>query len=150
MIEEKKIIQSFLSTGYSIVDFDNLKKLDKIKNEIFSLSRKILNIKNLQKDLFFDYTQNYIKPNNLNKFKIEIISKINSKRIIKDSYYDLSQKVLDIIVGNEIAMQKNINLSVQLPNDKNSVLPLHADTWSGNSPFETVIWLPLVDCKKTK
>ena len=27
---------------------------------------------------------------------------------------------------------------------------MHADTWSGVSPFEIVVWLPLVDCFKTK
>ena len=47
-------------------------------------------------------------------------------------------------------MQSRINLSIQLPKDDSSLLPIHADTWSGVSPFETVIWLPLVDCYKTK
>ena len=47
-------------------------------------------------------------------------------------------------------MQKKISLSIQLPNDNSSTLPVHADTWSGDSPFETVVWLPLVDCYKTK
>ena len=47
-------------------------------------------------------------------------------------------------------MQLRVNLSIQLPNDDSSLLPIHADTWSGVSPFETVIWLPLVDCFKTK
>ena len=28
--------------------------------------------------------------------------------------------------------------------------PLHSDVWSGDSPFEIVVWLPLVDCYKTK
>ena len=41
-------------------------------------------------------------------------------------------------------------MSVQLPHDKSALLPVHADTWSGVSPFESVIWLPLVDCQKTK
>ena len=36
------------------------------------------------------------------------------------------------------------------PKDKSSLLDVHADTWSGDSPFETVVWLPLVDCFKTK
>jgi sporadic carbohydrate cluster 2OG-Fe(II) oxygenase len=27
---------------------------------------------------------------------------------------------------------------------------VHADTWSGDSPFEVVVWLPLVDCYRTK
>ena len=62
----------------------------------------------------------------------------------------ISKKYLDILVGNELAIQKRINLSIQLPNDSSSLLPLHADTWSGVSPFETVIWLPLVDCYRTK
>jgi len=49
-----------------------------------------------------------------------------------------------------LAMQRRVNLSVQLPNDDSSLLPVHADVWSGDSPFEIVVWLPLVDCRKTK
>ena len=37
-----------------------------------------------------------------------------------------------------------------MPNDSSSLLPLHADTWSGVSPYEIVVWFPLVDCYKTK
>ena len=47
-------------------------------------------------------------------------------------------------------MQKNINLSIQCPNDDSSLLPIHSDTWDGNSPFEAVLWVPFVDCYKTK
>ena len=95
-MEEKKIIQSFLSSGYSIVEVNNLEMLNKIKDTIYDLSYAILNNKNLNKENFFDFTQNYIKPNNLNKFKIEIIKKINSKNTLKD-FYKLSEKVLDIL-----------------------------------------------------
>ena len=54
------------------------------------------------------------------------------------------------MIGNELAMQRRVNLSVQLPNDDSSLLPVHADVWSGDSPFELVMWLPLVDCRATK
>ena len=47
-------------------------------------------------------------------------------------------------------MQKGVNLSIQLPNDKSSLLTMHADTWSGDSAYEAVIWLPLVNCYKSK
>mgnify|MGYP001264131498 FL=1 len=57
---------------------------------------------------------------------------------------------MDEIVGNEVAIQRRVNLSIQLPNDNSSLLPVHADTWSGDSPFEAVLWLPLVDCYDTK
>jgi sporadic carbohydrate cluster 2OG-Fe(II) oxygenase len=53
-------------------------------------------------------------------------------------------------VGNELAMQLRVNLSIQFPGDESSLLPVHADTWSGDSPFELVVWLPLVDCYDTK
>ena len=47
-------------------------------------------------------------------------------------------------------MQLRINLSIQMPKDDSSLLPIHSDVWSGDSPFEGVIWIPLVDCYKTK
>ena len=47
-------------------------------------------------------------------------------------------------------MQLRTNLSIQIPNDNSSLLPIHADTWSGDSPFETVVWIPFVNCYNTK
>jgi sporadic carbohydrate cluster 2OG-Fe(II) oxygenase len=47
-------------------------------------------------------------------------------------------------------MQRRVNLSIQLPGDESSLLPVHTDTWAGDSPFEVVMWLPLVDCFATK
>jgi len=47
-------------------------------------------------------------------------------------------------------MQKNINLSIQFPNDNSSLLPIHSDVWSGDSPYEINLWIPLVNCYKTK
>ena len=55
-----------------------------------------------------------------------------------------------MIVGNEVCMQRSLNMSIQLPNDESALLPLHTDVWSGNSPYEVVFWLPLVDCYKSK
>ena len=37
-----------------------------------------------------------------------------------------------------------------MPKDKSSVLPIHSDVWSGVSPFDIVVWIPLVDCYNTK
>ena len=59
------------------------------------------------------------------------------------------QNILDVIVGNELVMQKRINLSIQLPNDSNALLPLHSDIWSGTTKTSCSL-IPLVDCFKTK
>ena len=42
-----------------------------------------------------------------------------------------------------IMMQKNINLSLQFPNDETSLLLIHSDVWSGDSAYEINLWLPL-------
>ena len=59
-------------------------------------------------------------------------------------YYKISKPLLEIILGNELAMQLRVNLSIQLPDDDSSLLPIHSDVWSGDLPFESVVWLPLL------
>ena len=44
---------------------------------------------------------------------------------------------------------KKINLSIQIPHDTKSMLPMHSDIYAGESPFEVVIWIPLMDVKKS-
>ena len=44
---------------------------------------------------------------------------------------------------------KKINLSIQIPNDTKSMLPMHSDIYAGESPFEVVVWIPLMDVKKS-
>ena len=79
----------------------------------------------------------------LNKHRVNIIKKINQDLIFKKNYFLSSKDILYTIVGNELSMQNRINLSIQLPKDNSSLLPLHSDIWSGDSPFEVVIWIPL-------
>ena len=69
---------------------------------------------------------------------------------LRKNYYFIAKDILDKIVGNELAMQMRVNLSIQMPNDDSSLLPIHADTWSGDSAYEVVVWIPLVDCYDTK
>ena len=92
---------------------------------------------------------NIIQPNNLNSFRMKLYSKFN-KPDFKKLYFELAKNKLELICGNELVMQRKINLSIQMPNDDSSLLGVHADTWAGDSPYEVVVWLPLVDCYKTK
>jgi len=149
-VKNINIIKDFVTKGYAVIDCYEFKKLNILKKRIYNLSLKIIGSNNFNSDKFFDEFHKYIKPKNLNEFKIKLINKINKESFFKDSYFEISRDILELIVGNELVMQKNLNLSIQLPKDSNSLLPLHADTWSGNSPFEVVIWIPLVDCINTK
>ena len=69
-----------------------------------------------------------------------MINEINKNKSLRVLYYKISKPILDIILGNELSMQSRINLSIQLPMDNSSLLPVHSDVWSGDFPFETVVW----------
>ena len=147
--KEKKTINKFARQGYYIFDIRNKKILEKIKNDIIKESSKLLK-KKLQKKNFFNFSQNYIKNSDLNNFRLKIYNKLNKDKNFLKNYYLLGREYIDLFCGNELAVQKRVNLSIQLPKDNSSILPIHTDVWSGNSPFELVLWIPLVSVKKTK
>ncbi len=141
----KNLINKFYKQGYFIFDIKNKKKLNFLRN--FIVKKIQLKIKDLKK---LEKTHNFIVPSDLNSIKMKIYSEINNNKKFLKEYYEISKKELEIICGNEIAMQRKINLSIQMPHDDSALLPVHSDVWSGCSPFEVVVWTPLVDCKKTQ
>tara|TARA_Y100001970_G_C14250263_1_gene871336 strand:+ start:49 stop:837 length:789 start_codon:yes stop_codon:yes gene_type:complete len=148
---EKKINKHYLENGYVIQDIENLDYLNWIREYFCKIIVSTFpKLRKEKKDYILNNIHKYIKVSDLNKFRLDIFNKINSNKQFRENFYKISKSLVDIIVGNEVAMQLRVNLSIQIPKDDTSLLPIHADTWSGVSPFETVIWLPLVDCYKTK
>ena len=147
MTNNSKYEKLFLKRGYLIEKVENMKSLNYIN---FKIKKKIKNLLNLKNTLNCNHLHKFVKEKNLNKIRLDLISHINKDKNFKNNYYKLAKSMLENIVGNELAIQKNINLSIQFPNDESSLLPLHSDTLSGDSPFESVLWIPLVDCYDTK
>ncbi|MEM6797746.1 MAG: sporadic carbohydrate cluster 2OG-Fe(II) oxygenase, partial [Acidobacteriota bacterium] len=99
---------------------------------------------------FLDSIGDRVGPEALNPLRLEVFRELNGRPWLRPAYFNLARRALSALVGNELAMQRRVNLSIQLPGDESSLLPLHADSWSGDSPYEIVLWLPLVDCRATK
>ena len=97
-----------------------------------------------------DNIHNYLDVKMLNEFRLYVYNKINNSKDFQKIYYNLAKNYLEILCGNELVMQKKCNISIQLPKDDSSLLPLHADVWVGDSEYEIVFWLPLVNVFKTK
>jgi len=150
--KEKKVSSEFEKKGFVIRNIEDSNSLSKIRKIFINSMKK--NLKLVQKfkneEDLLNMTHKNIGPEKLNAFRLKVINDINKTKNLRMLYYKISKPLLDVILGNELSMQLRINLSVQLPNDKNSLLPIHSDVWSGDSPFETVVWLPLVNCYKTK
>lgn len=143
---DKKIIKKFSEKGYLIFDIENKNNLLKIKNSINKIIKKsiksnTINLETIHKN---------VEQSKLNEFRLKVYNQLNKNKEFKETYFSLASKHLNIICGNELVMQRKVNLSIQMPNDDSSLLPLHSDVWSGCSPYEVVLWVPMVDCKKTQ
>jgi sporadic carbohydrate cluster 2OG-Fe(II) oxygenase len=145
--EEKKKTKIFLENGYIISKVENISSLKYIS----SLISKSINQQLKKKiSLNLNKTHQKISIEELNNFRLGIINKINKDKLLRYHYFNIAREALYVLAGNELMMQKNINLSIQFPNDNSSLLPIHSDVWSGDSPYEINLWVPLVNCYKTK
>jgi len=149
--EDRQISKDYLDKGFFIGPVANKEALEWIRKAFEAIVKKELGIsKNIDMIDILNLTHEKIDVSALNDFRLSMISKVNALPGFRQKYYEIAKPYLDILVGNELAMQSKVSLSIQLPNDDSSLLPVHADTWSGDSPFEVVVWIPLVDCYKTK
>lgn len=150
---ENKLSELLKKKGYLIVKLKDLKPLEYLRNTVIKNTTKICKIKypeNNEKEYFLNNFHKKIKSSKLNDYRVKIINSINKDINFKKNYFLSSKDTLYNLVGNELSMQTRINLSIQTPKDKTSLLPIHSDIWSGDSPFEVVVWIPLVNCYKTK
>lgn len=153
--EEKKITTEFLEKGYVIIplaqDSNNEFVVDKLREAIFKFSVDYLKLPSTTPmEDFFNHTEKYLNVDQANDLKLKLITLTSKEGRYHPDLYHSAKKYLDIIVGNEVCMQRSLNISIQLPQDESALLPIHSDVWAGNSPYEVVFWLPLVNCFKSK
>jgi sporadic carbohydrate cluster 2OG-Fe(II) oxygenase len=147
---EHQLSNDFLNQGYVIRPIDDVEKLAWIRKRIVELVEKEIGKKSDSESDILNQIHKQLPVNDLNTFRLKIIQDLYAIKEFREMYFKIARTYLDILVGNELAMQTRVNLSIQIPGDSSSLLPVHADTWSGDSPFEVVVWLPLVDCYGTK
>lgn len=150
-IENDELSKNFLDNGYIINNSENNDGLLKIRHAVVRIACDYLKISHSSdEEGFLNNLHKNISLEELNNLRLNVFNNLNKLSWVRQTYFSLARNSLELLVGNELAMQKMINLSIQLPGDDSSLLPLHADVWSGDSPFEVVVWVPLVDCYKTK
>ncbi|MDC0253261.1 hypothetical protein OAK75_00085 [Bacteriovoracales bacterium] len=141
--------ESFAKNGFEVVKASNIEKLNEIKNIIFSKSIETLKKNNLKSpdDFFNNFHKLNLKGHALNNFRMDIIKTLKEKDTLKLIFEAYEETILGLI-GPDILVQKSCNLVIQQPNDKDYVLT-HQDA-PVNSPFEIVLWVPLVNIFNTK
>ena len=148
---DKQVEAEFLATGYIIRDVEDRNTLDHIRALIVETCSAYLG--DPAPTALQDYLDNIsskVEADHLNALRLDLLCGMQNAPWLRAAYYSLARNMLAALVGNELAMQTNINLSIQMPGDESSLLPVHADVLNGDSPFEVVLWVPLVDCRATK
>lgn len=149
--DEKALADEFAAHGYVVRPVDDRQVLDELRRHIASLVCDHLKIQ-LPNDIegFLNHVEQLVPINRLNELRLNTYRKMNATPWFRPTYFALARRTIETLVGNELAMQNRVNLSIQLPRDDSSLLEIHADAFGGETPFQVVAWLPLVDCYKTK
>ena len=149
---EKALSDEYMKQGYIIRPAADLEALEWVRGQFIRLIGETLGPEaaTAKPDEILNQIHQRVPVAELNTFRLKIILGFNAIEGMREMYFRIARPYLEALVSNELAMQLRINLSIQFPCDESSLLPVHADTWSGDSPFEVVVWLPLVDCYATK
>ena len=147
---DRELGTHYINDGYLIVPVADRESFERIQRLVADLAGNVLGVSAADPETFLNTIHEKVRADELNSFRLEIIRRVNAEPWLRSDYFELARPILECIVGNELAMQLRVNLSIQLPEDDGSLLPVHADVWSGDSPFEAVVWTPLVSCYGSK
>jgi sporadic carbohydrate cluster 2OG-Fe(II) oxygenase len=148
--EELRLIEDFEERGYHIFEIEDRSGLERIRRAVANQLSKEIGTPFEDISELLNRAGELVSVADLNSVRLAIFNAMNREPWFRPAYYRLARGVLATLVGNELAMQRRINLSIQLRGDESSLLPVHSDVWSGDSAFEVVVWVPLVDCYRTK
>jgi sporadic carbohydrate cluster 2OG-Fe(II) oxygenase len=140
--------KKLIDDGFFIIDIENIEKLGKIRNSFTGYLKESHGIEIVPEKL--ELLHEHISIESLNDIRLGFFQFINSTR--KEftlDYLDLARHSMFEVVGTELASSKMVNFSIQFPNDESSILPIHSDMFSGESPFQINLWIPLTDAKDT-
>ena len=137
--------------GYTIISAVNMNSLNELRQKIHKLICEEFKIDGDDIEVVLNGFHKRISsysPGEFNKKRVSLIQRISSE--VDASGLILSAFENDIvrILGPDILAQKGCNLVLQPPHDPNPS-ELHRDT-PANSPYELVVWVPLVNAYATK
>ena len=138
----KNEISELLKNGFTKISVPEVSHFDRIQAELLDLAstvagKKVTSLEKIHEDL---------PPEKINDFRVHVIAHLNTKTDVREQLIKGTLNFFKSVFGEDLAVQKNLNLVMLPPNDPTSILPLHADTWTGHSGFELVLLYPLFGC----
>jgi len=144
--DDLRLGEEFLEAGYVIQRCEEAEVLQALRHRLLNESNRwLLDRRGLGAMRDLESSHETIASEFINDIRLHLFAHLNSTEHTRHDYFRLASSLIQRLVGNELAMQSKVNLSIQQPGDQTSVLELHSDVWSGDSPFQVVLWAPLTD-----
>jgi len=150
-IEEKQLNEEFLEQGYVIRSVDQPEALHALRHRIIEMTCEHLQFEIPDDDeSFLNNIHQRVPVSKLNALRLFIYNRMNAESWFRPTYFALGKSIVETLVGNELAMQNHVNLSIQMPKDDSSLIGMHSDIFGAETPFEVNQWIPLVNVWDTK
>ncbi len=104
-------------------------------------------IRSLSSEHPLEQTHLHCSPEKLNDLRLQAFARINDNNLFRKALLASIKPIFENLLGPDLCVQRNFNLVISMPGDETSQIPMHADTWTGHSPFELVLWIPLTKVK---
>lgn len=136
--EHAPYLDELIENGFTKISFDLTDSINQLVADL-----KELTYQQTQKKISsLDEVHLALDEDKINSFRLGAIKLINTSAF-KNSFIEKISPFFSSVLGEDLAYQKNLNLILVTPQDKTSILPLHADTWTGHSRYELAILFPL-------
>jgi sporadic carbohydrate cluster 2OG-Fe(II) oxygenase len=91
-----------------------------------------------------------LDPRDVNERRLALFKSINADFVngAKLLWQNLGTVLVNAL-GPDVAIQRQFNISVHMPKDSSAVLDAHSDHWSGETPFQLNLWIPLTSVRST-
>jgi len=149
MTDSQKFLRDFEKFGYCIVPADDRAELDQLRSDIRDVLYDQLKVKSgdVQNDL--DQIHRHCGDSaEIDRLRLAITPIIAEKSMANRRIFAAFRSKLTSLVGQDVLAQRVPNVVLQPPNHPTPT-ELHRDA-PANSPYEVVVWLPLVDCHDSK
>jgi len=149
MADSQAFLRDFEEFGYCIVPADDRAELDQLRTDVRDALYDQLKVKtgDVRNDL--DQVHYHCESSaEIDRLRLAITPMIAEKSMANRRIFAAFQSKLTSLVGQDVLAQRVPNVVLQPPNHPTPT-ELHRDA-PANSPYEVVVWLPLVDCHDSK
>src|SRR3954468_6707368 len=142
----------FLQQGFCVVSLEEREALAKIRSSVVEALKLSIGDggSRLDDESYLNRFHELAQPSAVNAARLKVQAEVGGAEEFKQLIFRCAKSFLFPLIGTEIAMQRQVNLVIQPPGDSTSLHYLHTDVWSGCSPYEIILWLPLVNVFGTK